>query len=143
MKRRSPLRMVFSDAWFAGMFAPTGLTAKGFSIDFSVEIEGTNPARPYVGTHDQGVADEPDASGDVTVIKAVETAPGFSRASVSDGAINFTEVEKAWVYTADGRLVKFLKDNPASLSTSGFAPGTYLVKMQYRNVIRSQKLVVK
>lgn len=139
----SRLRMVFSDAWFAGMFAPTGLTAKGFSIDFSVEIEGTNPARQYVDQHDQGIADEPDLSGDVTAIKAVDTNPGFSRARISNGTIDFTEVEKAWIYTADGRLVKFVKDNPGSVSTAGYTPGTYLVKMQYKNVIRSQKVVIR
>ena len=139
----SRLRIVFSDAWFPGKFAPSSLTSKGFTIDFGVEIEGTNSARQFDDNHDQGIADEPDLSGDVTAIKAVDTNPGFSRARISNGTIDFTEVEKAWIYTADGRLVKFVKDNPGSVSTAGYTPGTYLVKMQYKNVIRSQKVVIR
>ena len=38
----SRFRMVFSDAWFTHP-GPTGGTAKGFSIDFDVEVTGSNP----------------------------------------------------------------------------------------------------
>ena len=41
----SRLRIVFCDAWYVGSFYPTGLTAKGFTIDFGVRITGSNPGR--------------------------------------------------------------------------------------------------
>lgn len=142
---KSRLRMVFTDAWFVGTFVPTGYTTKGFSIDFDVEITGDNPnQRGAVDTHDQGVAEEPEClvpeePNGINVVRG----NGVSRATLTDGAIQFTDVEKAWVYTADGRLVKFLSENPARLSTRGLAAGTYLVKMRKDNVIRTQKLIVR
>lgn len=139
---KSRLRIVFSDAWFAGMFLPTGYTAKGFSIDFGVEISGNNPQRQTeADTHDQGVADEPDGLGKSESIETV-TNNGVSSASVSNGLINFSNVEKAWVYTADGRLVNYSVGVP-NTSTQGYVPGTYLVRMMNNNVIRTQKVVVK
>ena len=149
---KSRLRMVFTDAWFVGTFLPTGYTTKGFSIDFDVEITGDNPnQRGFVDTHDQGTADEPDVTAPVKepepepvdAIQLAKGKAGFSRADVRDGRILFTDVEKAWVYTADGRLVKFAAGNPAAVSTQGYAPGAYIVKMQYNNVVRTQKVIVK
>lgn len=140
---KSRLRIVFSDAWFAGMFQPTGYTAKGFSIDFGVEIVGDNPQRPTPpDAHDQGTADEPDGLTPETGI--TETTTGqVSHATVSDGLINFTNVDKAWIYGADGRLLNYVTTPSLGANTQGYAPGTYVVKMQYQNVIRSQKVVLK
>lgn len=53
------LRMVFSDAWAAHP-GPTGLTTKGFSIDFPVEITGDNEERQLINTRDEGLYEEPD-----------------------------------------------------------------------------------
>lgn len=138
----SRLRVVFSDAWFEGMFLPTGLHAKGFSIDFGVEITGNNPQRdPEPDLHDQGTADEPEGIGSASSIETVNNN-GVSSATVTDGFINFTNAEKAWVYTADGRLVNYSINVP-NTSTQGYVPGTYVVKMLHNNVIRSQKVVIK
>ncbi len=138
----SCLRMVFNDAWFDGSLVPVGKHNKGFAIDFGVEISGTNAQRPVPGDiHDQGTADEPDNL--VSGISSVQNGNAVSSAEVTDGAIKFANVEKAWVYGADGKLVKFVTGSPASLSTLGFAAGTYVVKMQHDNVIRSQKVAVK
>jgi len=138
----SRLRIVFSDAWFAGMFNPVGLHAKGFTIDFGVEISGTNPGRVVIETRDQGVADEPDGLGsEPDGIQAVAIGEA-SQCGLTDGALNFRNVEKAWVYTADGKLVKFVQQ-PSSLNVAGYATGTYIVKMQNKNVIRSQKVIIK
>ena len=41
----SRLRIVFSDAWYIGSLLSTGLTIKGFTIDFGVKITGSNPGR--------------------------------------------------------------------------------------------------
>jgi hypothetical protein len=133
----SRLRIVFSDAWFAGSFLPTGLTNKGFTIDFSVKITGNNPGRKAADTRDQGVADEPELLSGNTSIE--EVAGEISTAEAVEGAIDFNNADKAWIYTADGKLVEFVK-NPATVAVE---TGVYLVKMQKGNVIRSAKVLVK
>lgn len=134
---QSRLRIVFSDAWFAGMFNPVGYHAKGFTIDFGVEIEGTNPGRVVVDTRDQGEVEEPE---NVSAETSVEQVAGeISTAEGVDGAIVINNADKAWIYTADGKLVEFVK-NPAQVAV---AEGVYLVKMQNGNIIRSNKVLVK
>lgn len=133
----SRLRIVFSDAWFAGAFNPTGLTNKGFTIDFDVEIDGLNPGRAAVDTRDQGVADEPEFLNSTGVEEVI--GGEVSTAEAGEGTIDFNNADKAWIYTADGRLVEFVK-NPTSVA----APtGVYIVKMQKGSVIRSAKVLVK
>ena len=133
----SRLRIVFSDAWFAGMFLPTGLHAKGFSMDFGAKIVGNNPGRAAVDTRDQGAADEPDGVGANTSVE--EVVGEISTAEGVDGAIVIKNADKAWIYTVDGKLVEFVK-NPAQVAA---AEGVYLVKMQNGNIIRSAKVIVK
>ena len=138
----SRLRIVFSDAWFAGMFQPVGYYAKGHSIDFSVEIQGSNPGRVVVDTRDQGEAEEPEGlGGTVDAIEQVKSE--VSQAVYADGVLNLQNVEKAWVYSADGKFVKFASENPNSVNLEGLAPGAYIVKMQYQNVMRTAKFLVK
>lgn len=137
----SRLRIVFSDAWFEGEFLPTGLHNKGFSIDFGVEITGTNPERQGpVDIHDQGTADEPEGLNDTNGINTVKS--GASSVEVADGKLNFKNVDKAWIYDTNGALVNYLP-TPASVQTSNLANGIYLVKMQSGNILRSQKVTVK
>ena len=133
----SRLRIVFSDAWFAGMFLPTGLHAKGFSMDFGAKIVGNNPGRAAVDTRDQGAADEPEGVGANTSVE--EVIGEVSSAEGVDGAIVIKNAEKAWIYTVDGKLVEFVK-NPAQVAAKA---GVYLVKMQNGNIIRSAKVIVK
>lgn len=139
---KSRLRIVFSDAWFAGEFLPVGLHNKGFSMDFGVEISGDNAQRPApADIHDQGTADEPEfLDGNLTGISTVKG--GASKVSVVDGQLNFQNVDKAWIYDANGALVKYLA-TPANVSTSSLAAGVYLIKMQCGHVFRSQKVAVK
>ena len=133
----SRLRIVFSDAWFKGAFNPTGLTNKGFTIDFSVKISGTNPGRAAVDTRDQGVAEEPVClSGNTSVEEVVGE---ISTAEGTEGAVNIYNADKAWVYTAEGKLVEYAA-NPSQVAVEA---GVYLIKMQKGNVIRSAKVVVK
>ncbi|MBP5514504.1 MAG: endo-beta-N-acetylglucosaminidase [Bacteroidaceae bacterium] len=131
------LRMVFTDAWAAHP-GPTGLTAKGLTIDFPVEITGDNKEREVIKVRDEGEADEPEGLTDG--IKA--TKGEVSNAFVANGKLQFDNVQKAWIYTTDGKLVRFVKD-PSMLNTSSFAPGLYIIKMQNQGVIRSRKLVIK
>ena len=133
----SRLRIVFSDAWFAGSFLPTGLTNKGFTIDFGVKITGNKPGRAAVDTRDQGVADEPESVGEATSVENV--AGEISVAEGVEGAIEIANADVAWVYTAEGKLVEFVQ-NPAQVNVPA---GVYLVKMQLGNVIRSAKVLVK
>ena len=140
----SRLRIVFADAWFGGTFLPTGLTAKGFTIDFDVEIQGKKDGqRQYVDTqHDKGVADQPDGLSGTSGVDNTVFAGGVSNVTVNGNDILFTNVEKAWIYTVDGKMVQYLT-NPTSVSRNELKEGVYLVKMQNKNVIRTEKLVVK
>lgn len=138
---QSRFRIVFSDAWFAGMFLPTGLHAKGFSMDFNAEITGNNPGRSSEDTRDQGEAEEPVLlEGGTTGVENV--AGEVSKATVVGDVINLVNTEKAWIYSADGRLVEFVK-NSSQVDASQYAPGVYIVKMYNKNVMRSSKVVVK
>ena len=111
---KSRLRIVFSDAWFEGSFLPTGLHAKGFSIDFGVEITGNNEPRPLpADNHDQGIADEPDGLDDVVSIEKVNSE--ISSFYVANDMINFKNVDNAWIYNVNGGIVKYLT-NPSSVS---------------------------
>ncbi len=142
----SRLRMVFSDAWFTHP-GPTGGTAKGFSIDFPMEVTGDNPSRGdnTVDTRDKGVADEPENLGGTGMddVTADRSAVSSFYPSVAENEIYFNNVDKAWIYSVEGRFVKMVDAHPASVNVSDLAPGIYVVKMQQGNVIRSQKLVKK
>ena len=133
----SRLRIVFSDAWFAGSFLPTGLTNKGFTIDFGVKVTGNNPGRAAVDTRDTGAADEPESVGEATSVENV--AGEISTAEGVEGAIEIANADMAWIYTADGKLVEFVK-NPTTVAAEA---GVYIVKMQLGNVIRNAKVLVK
>ncbi len=143
------LRMVFSDAWFSHP-GPAGGTAKGFSIDFPVQVSGTNasrePATDYREFRDQGIADEPDdligtGMEDIVVDRSISHASFYP--SVAESEIFFNGVDKAWIYTIDGRFVKFVGGNPKSVGITDLIPGMYVVKMQQGQVLRSQKLMKK
>ena len=139
---KSRLRIVFSDAWFAGMFNPVGQHAKGFTIDFNVEITGSNPGRVVVDTRDQGVADEPE--GLVGVPDGIQTVEGGISQAVLDGSnLNLQNVEKAWIYNAEGKFIQFVQGGAQTIDVAGYVPGTYVVKMQNGQIIRSTKFVVK
>lgn len=143
----SRLRIVGSDAWTPHPGA-TGGTVKGYSIDFPVEITGTNPGRGQAETYkdrrdegdpeepefiDNGFADIEDVVGDAT----------FASVAVEGKVAYFTNVEKAWFYDVNGRVVKFVNDGSDSVSVSDLTPGVYIVKMLHKQVVRSAKVVVK
>lgn len=134
------MRIVFSDAWFKGALKPTGKFNKGFAIDFRVKITGNNKQRPVpADMRDQGLADEP-AGLSTTGVSNVAVAP--SQLQQEGNSLNFANVEKAWIFTTDGSLVAAL-NNPANYNLSSLASGVYLVKMQNKNIIRTQKITVK
>lgn len=138
----SRLRLVFSDAWFPHP-GPAGVTQKGFSIDFPVEISGDNPGRIAIDIHDQGVADEPVDVRDAVGIHFVENAA--SEANFDGSDLRLSNVDQAWLYNAEGRLVQYVTPScsDASISTRSLAPGTYVVRMQNGAVIRSTKFIVQ
>lgn len=137
----SRLRLVFNNNYYAHP-GPSGLHVGGFAIDFPLEISGTNAPRAVTPDYrDQGVADEPVGltNQDVVGISAAP-AEAVSRVDAADGALHFTNVDKAWIYAADGRLVAFLANVPA---THPLLPGTYVVRMQSGNITRTEKVQVK
>lgn len=145
----SRLRLVFSDSWFPHP-GPTGLTQKGFSIDFPVVISGSAPARGgNDDSHDKGEAPEPDnikGHDDPTPgegIIAPETVQNLSRASLVGHTLTFESTDEAWVYDASGALVAYVPNADNGTSTAQYAPGTYIVKMRRANVVRAAKFVIK
>ena len=57
-------------------------------------------------------------------------------------ALNFTNVEQAWIFATDGSLMATL-NHPTSFKVASLAPGVYLVKMQNKNIIRTQKVTIR
>ena len=140
----SRLRIVASDAWFPHP-GPTGGTNKGYSVDFPVEISGTNAAREQAKTYrnyrDQGEAEQAeDASG---VKDAVIKGQGAMSVTVADGIATFKGAEKAWIYTTTGQFVQYVDNAAAPVSVEGLANGVYVVKMQNGQFVRSEKFIKK
>ena len=140
-KGKTRMRIVFSDAWFAGSLLPTGKFNKGFAIDFGVEITGNNPERPTPkSTRDEGTAEQPEGLSSST---SITSFAGEASALVQTSKdLKFSNVEKAWIFGVDGSLVKVL-DNPQQYEIKSLPKGIYLVKMLNNNVIRTQKVVIK
>jgi len=140
-KGKTRMRIVFSDAWFAGSLLPTGKFNKGFAIDFGVEITGNNPERPTPkSSRDEGKAEQPEGLSSST---SITSFAGEASALVQTSKdLKFSNVEKAWIFGVDGSLVKVL-DNPQQYEIKSLPKGIYLVKMLNNNVIRTQKVVIK
>ena len=140
---KSRIRLVFCDAWFQGGLTPTGKFNKGFAIDFDVEITGTNKARgSKVDTHDKGDAEQPEMlEGGSTNIETAN-AGAASSVVVAGGQVVFKNVERAWIFSADGQTIKSMVQ-PKAFNTNELVPGVYLVKMLNKNVIRTQKIAIK
>ena len=138
---KTRMRIVFSDAWFAGSLLPTGKFNKGFAIDFGVEITGNNPERPTPkSSRDEGKAEQPEGLSSST---SITSFAGEASALVQTSKdLKFSNVEKAWIFGVDGSLVKVL-DNPQQYEIKSLPKGIYLVKMLNNNVIRTQKVVIK
>ena len=138
---KTRMRIVFSDAWFAGSLLPTGKFNKGFAIDFGVEITGNNQERPTPkSTRDEGTAEQPEGLSSST---SITSFAGEASALVQTSKdLKFSNVEKAWIFGVDGSLVKVL-DNPQQYEIKSLPKGIYLVKMLNNNVIRTQKVVIK
>lgn len=138
---KTRMRIVFSDAWFAGSLLPTGKFNKGFAIDFGVEITGNNPERQAPkSTRDEGTADQPEG---LSASTSITSFAGEASALVQTSKdLKFSNVEKAWIFGVDGSLVKVL-DNPQQYEIKSLPKGIYLVKMLNNNVIRTQKVVIK
>ena len=140
---KSRIRLVFCDAWFQGGLTPTGKFNKGFAIDFDVEITGTNKARgSKVDTHDKGDAEQPEMlEGGSTNIETANAGEASS-VVVAGGQVVFKNVERAWIFSADGQTIKSMVQ-PKAFNTNELVPGVYLVKMLNKNVIRTQKIAIK
>ena len=139
MPGNSRLRLVFSDAWFP-FPGGSGTTNKGFTIDFPVEITGTNPGRQAIDVRDQGIADEPYIPGSVGI---VAPKAGVSSVALEGETLRFEHTDKVWIFDAEGRLKKYANGGVSTISAAGYAPGVYLVRMQSGQVMRTAKVMVK
>ncbi|MCR5077285.1 MAG: glycosyl hydrolase family 85 [Prevotella sp.] len=122
---KSRLRIVYSDAWFAGQFSPTANTTKGYTLDIDVEILGnTAGQRGPKDLHDQGETE------DWTVVTEIDEVDQNSMATVQvvGGNLVFKGVKTAVVYTTDGMQVRSLT-RPTVVSGSELGHGVYLVKL--------------
>ena len=136
---KSRLRIVFSDAWFEGALQPVGKFNKGFAIDFGVEITGDNASRGAAeGNWDQGIAEQPEGLDQTNAI--TQTAASGSSVRQEGENLLFTNVDRAWLFTADGMLIQTL-ERPSAYSLKGQTKGVYLLKMQSGNVIRVKKIM--
>lgn len=141
----SRFRITASDSWMAHP-GPTGLTNKGYTLDIPMEVRGTNegrkPAPTYRDFRDAGEAEEPETSGieDIVLPGEGDATMGLYPAVVKD-VLNFTDVEKAWIYNVNGRLAKFVQDATETVNVSDLAAGVYVVKMLRGQVVRTAKFV--
>lgn len=134
------LRLVFSDAWFPHP-GPAGCNQKGCSIDFPMEITGTGTPRQATDIHDSGVADDPLANGP-DGIAVLAATPDVSTVAYANGCLHFLHVQKAWIFSADGKLIQFLNGDVVTYNVDSLPHGTYLVRMQNGPVIRSSKVTL-
>ena len=143
----SRLRLVASDAWKSHPGA-TGGTAKGHSLDFPVQIidkgQTTRPVtETYYSLQDEGVADNPLNSGINDIVLPDTGANMQVYPTVTSDVLNFVDVEKAWIYSINGQMVKYVSNAADATSVAGLANGMYIVKMQNGQVVRSQKIIKK
>lgn len=137
------VRIVFTDAWFP-LPTPCGVTAKGFTFDFDMKIEGTHPGRPSTDTRDAGTPEQPEnlegsSSSSVETLVEASELPSFYPNPV-ESKLYVQNAEYAWVYSLDGMLVKsFDATVPADLGE--LPAGTYVIKLVKNNVTRSYKLI--
>ncbi|MDO4691758.1 MAG: GEVED domain-containing protein [Porphyromonadaceae bacterium] len=141
------VRIVFTDAW-APQPTPCGVTAKGFTIDFDMEIKGDpEKARKSKDTRDQGEPEEPEMNkkpnpGNVESLVDGGNVFGVYPNPASD-VLNFHNAERAWIFSLDGVLVRFIKDATVPANISDLPVGTYVVKSEKARVTRSHKFVKK
>ena len=140
----SRLRLVFNNNFYAHP-GPSGLHVGGFAIDFPLEISGTNvPRDAKADLRDEGVADEPlGLSHEDVVGIALPTTEGASHAVAEDGTLRLDNVDRAWIYDAEGRFVR-LVDADASAEmcrkVEDLTPGVYVVRMQRGAIVRTAKV---
>ena len=138
----SRLRIVANDAWGAHP-GPVGATWKGHSLDFPVEISGTNearqPAKSYLDYLDKGEAEQPEGISGSSAISDVEGAQNLPTYTLDGDQMSFGNVDKAWFFDLNGRCVKFVANGELPVSVADLANGVYVIKMQTGQVIRAAK----
>lgn len=138
------MRIMFQDAWFPN-FSACGLTHKGFTIDFTLRVTGTNPPPAVVDIRDAGAPELPEnwENGGVGTTIGKEELLEVSKfyPNPSQGVLYFEATDNVMVYNIAGSLVASQKGGVHRLDLSDLPKGIYLVKMEKNNVIRTQKLI--
>ncbi len=138
------VRVVFTDAWFPTP-TPCGKTAKGFTFDFDMKIEGNHPGRPSTDKHDEGKPEEPEnvvnaGTTPVLVLEGNTDLPKFYP-NPAISVVTFENTDIAWIYNLQGQMVMVVKGQTANIAS--LPAGTYVVKAERNNVTRSYKLIKK
>lgn len=130
---KSRLRIVYSDAWFAGQFSPTANTNKGYTLDIDVEIIGDeNGQRMPNDFHDQGTPDDWTVVTDITV---VDNVAGEASVKVVDGTLVFENTLTAEIYADNGMLVKRV-NRPRSVASRLLTKGVYLIRLNGNKTVK-------
>ncbi len=125
-----------------------GAIPKGNVLDFDVRIldAGQTPraaSGTYAELQDEGEADDAVQVGVDDITIGDESANMSVYPAVATDVINFTDVEKAWIYNMAGQMVKYVAAPQGAVSVTDLAAGVYVVKMQNGQVVRSAKIVKK
>lgn len=139
------VRVIFTDAWFPEP-TPCAQTAKGFTFDFDMTITGSNPGRGSADLRDAGAPATPEnlAAAKPQAID-VQTTSNYSAVypNPATSTLYFDNADKAWIFSLDGVLLRFVQDASTSVDISALPAGTYVVKTEKANVTRSHKVVKK
>ncbi len=143
----SRMRIIAGDAW-KSIPGPVGAIPKGNVLDFDVRIldAGQTPraaSGTYAELQDEGEADDAVQVGVDDITIGDESANMSVYPAVATDVINFTDVEKAWIYNMAGQMVKYVAAPQGAVSVTDLAAGVYVVKMQNGQVVRSDKIVKK
>lgn len=144
------VRIVFTDAWFP-LPTPCGLTAKGFTFDVDMKIEGNNPGRPSMDTRDEGEPEAPEMpkapeenkDPKTDSVEDIDAATPSFYPNPVEGKLYIAGASHAWVFTLDGVLVKNVADTTSPVDMSDLTSGTYIIKLEQDRVTRSYKLIKK
>lgn len=130
---KSRLRIVWSDAWFAGEFGPNSNTNKGYTLDIEVLIEGdNNQERGAKDLHDQGT---PDDWTVVTDITEVENVAGEPSVKVKDGVLVFENTLKAEIYSPNGMMLKSV-NRPHMVYGNKLVKGVYIIRLNGKKSVK-------
>ncbi|MGI6243973.1 MAG: endo-beta-N-acetylglucosaminidase [Prevotella sp.] len=132
---KSRLRIVYSDAWFAGQFSPTTNHNKGYALDIDVEIVGDNVdgQRGPKDFHDAGEPDDWTVITDIKDVNKVSTEEASVK--VVDGRLVFENTLKAEIFNTNGMLMKSIS-RPHVVYGRNLVKGVYIIRLNGKKTVK-------